>query len=202
MEDKQPDAAGAVGQTLHQLHVQFELVQHENQDLKETLAVNKRNRTKNKVRSLVPDDLNQQGFATFWSPRSKARADQRQAAIEQQQLEEEAAKTTRRELKHQNKLLKAKEKEDNRVRRLRLKEERDHRVAESRARIDACKAAREAQNSDRDAQNSIQLSKQANVKASHRSQSKITKRRGGGAARSRVVANSPPAPYGHLGIRF
>lgn len=195
VEDKQPDAAGAVGQALHQLHVQFDLLQHENQGLKKALAINKRKRKKKKVLPLVPDDLNQQGGATFWSPRSKARADQRQAVIEQQQLEEEAAKTTRREIQHQNKLLKEKEKEDNRVRRLRLKEERDRRVAESRAQIDARKTAREAQKRNRDAQKSIQSHKQAKGKVSHRSQSKITKRRGGAAARSRVVAHSPsPAP--------
>jgi hypothetical protein len=195
VKDKDLAAANAVEQRIHHLHVLNELTQHEIQGLREAMAAKKRKNKKKKVLPLIADDLNLQGGATWWSPESKARADQRMAAIEQQQLEEEAAKTTRREIQHQNKLLKVKEKEDNRVRRLREKEERDRKAAESRAQIDARKAARAAQKRDRDAQKSIQLPKQAKGKASQQSQSKITKRRAGAAVRRpRVVHARSPTP--------
>jgi hypothetical protein len=195
VKDKDLAAANAVEQRIHHLHVLNELTQHEIQGLREAMAAKKRKNKKKKVLPLIADDLNLQGGATCWSPESKARADQRMAAIEQQQLEEEAAKTTRREIQHQNKLLKVKEKEDNRVRRLREKEERDRKAAESRAQMDARKAARAAQKRDRDAQKSIQLPQQAKGKASQQSQSKITKRRAGAAVRRpRVVHTLSPTP--------
>lgn len=171
------------------------LTQHEIQGLKEAVAAKKRKSRKKKVLPLSPTDPNLQGGAIFWSPLSKARADQRLAAVQQQQLEEEAAKTTRREIQHQKKLLRVKEQEDNRVRRLREKEERDQRRAKERAQIDARKAAREAQKRDHTARKNIQLPNQGKRKAPSQLQSKSTKRRGSGAARRPHVVYKPsPTP--------
>ena len=195
VKDQDPAAANAVEQRFHHLHLLNELTQHEIHGLKEAVAAKKRKSKKKKVLPLSPNDPNLQGGAIFWSPSSKARADQRLAAVQQQQLEEEAAKTTRREIQHQKKLLRVKEQEDNRVRRLREKEERDQRRAKERAQIDARKAAREAQKRDRNAGEDIQLPNQGKRKASSQLQSKSTKRRGGGAARCpRIVHEPSPTP--------
>lgn len=51
----------------------------------------------------------------WWSPQSKREADVRDAAIEKYNVEQEAAKVIKRELQHQTKLLKEKEKEEMRV---------------------------------------------------------------------------------------
>ena len=76
-----------------------------------------------------------------------------------------------------------------------MAEERTQKRAEERAQIDARKAARVPQKRCRDAQKSIQLAKQAKGKASYQSQSKVTKRRGGVAARrQRVVHARSPTP--------
>ncbi len=185
----EPGTAAAVDQAFHQLHVQLELYKHKVEGLEEALSTNKKKRKKKKVLPLQPTDPNLQGGAILWSPRSKARAEQELKATEQQQLEEEAAKTARREVQHQKKLLKVKEQEDKRAERLRLAEERAQQRAEERAQIDARKAARATQQRARDARKSIQLPKQAKHKASQQSQSKVTKRRGRFGARSRQVAH-------------
>lgn len=76
----------------------------------------------------------------WWSPRSKREADVRDAAIEKYNAEQEAAKVTKQELKHQTKLLKEKEKEEKRVAREAAKVVRDQAKVEERAAIDARKA--------------------------------------------------------------
>jgi hypothetical protein len=64
----------------------------------------------------------------------------RDAAIEKYNAEQEAAKVTKQELKHQTKLLKEKEKEEKRVAREAAKVVRDQAKVEERAAIDARKA--------------------------------------------------------------
>jgi hypothetical protein len=206
VKDQNPATANAVKQRLHHLHLLNELTQHEIQGLKEAVAAKKRKSKKKKVLPLSPTNPNLQGGAIFWSPSSKAQADQRLAAVQQQQLEEEAAKTTRREIQHQKKLLRVKEQEDNRVRQLREKEVRDQRRAKERAQINARKAAREAQKRNRDARKSIQLPNQSKRKALSQLQSKSTKRRGGVAARRAQViyepSLSPPPTYNSRGRKI
>lgn len=183
-----PGAATAVNQSLHQLHVQLELEKHKNAGLEEALAANKRKRKKKKVLPLSPSDPNLQGGAILYSPHAKQRADQQLVAQEHQKLEEEAAKKTRKEIQHQTKLLKEKDKEDKRKKRLREQEERACRDAKKRAEIEARKAARVAAKALRDAQKSIQLPKQAKGKALQQLQLKTTKSRGSAASRTpRVV---------------
>ena len=131
----------------------------------------------------------------WWSPHSKREADVRDAAIEQYNAEQEAAKVTKRELQHNRKLLNEKDKEVKRVAREAAKVVRDQAKAEERAAIDARKAERARQKQLRDAEKSMQLPNQGKRKVSRQLQPKTMKKRGGGAGRSRVVAHEPsPAP--------
>ena len=105
-----------------------ELTQHELEGLREAVVTKKRKKRKKRKKKVLPlyaDNLNQQGGATWWSPSSKARAERRQVAFDEYEKEQELAKTTKRELQHQKKLLDEKYKEEKRVVRLREKEERD-----------------------------------------------------------------------------
>lgn len=70
---------------------------------------------------------------------------------------------------------------------------RDQAKAGERAAIDTRKTKRELQKQPCDAEKSIQLPNQSKQrKASRQLQPKITKKRSGGAVRSRVVAQKPP----------
>ena len=119
----------------------------------------------------------------------------RDAAIEKYNAEQEAAKVTKREIKHQTKILKEKEREEKRAAREAAKVVRDLAKAEERAAIDARKAEKARQKQARDAEKNTQLTNRRKRKASCRLQSKTTKKCSDGAGRSRVVVQKPsPAP--------
>lgn len=80
-------------------------------------------------------------------------------AREKEDIAVEAAEQTKRDVQQQNKPLKAKEKENRRVKRERKVEVAAIAKAEERAHIDARKAAREAAKAHRDAETSVQLPK-------------------------------------------
>ena len=67
---------------------------------------------KKKVLLLSPRDPNVQGGATFFDPNAVARANQRMRVKEKEDLEAEATKKTKKQIKFNNKLLKAKEQAD------------------------------------------------------------------------------------------
>lgn len=195
VKDYRSAEAGALEQEIHQLHVQNELILHELQGIKQSIEDKKRKKAKQKVLPLYSHTLNRQGGAVWWSPHSKREADERDAAIEKYNLEQEAAKKTRQELQHQARLRKEKEKQEKRVAREEAKERREKEKAEEGAAIDARKAERERQKQARDAQQSIQLPNQGKRKAPRQLQPKTMKKRSGSAGRSQVVAHRPsPAP--------
>ena len=193
------DDAGAKGeameQALHQLHVKLDLTIHELQGVKQAQDNKKRKKARQKVLPLYSHNLNRQGGAVWWSPRSKREADMRDAAIKKYNAEQEAAKVSKWEIKHQTKILKEKEREEKRAAREAAKVVRDQAKAEERALIDARKAERARQKQARDAEKNTQLTDRRKRKASCQLQSKITKKRSDGAGRSRVVVHKPsPAP--------
>lgn len=90
----------------------------------------------------------------------------RDTAIKKYNLEQEAAKKTRKELQHQARLLKEKERQEKRVARQEAKERREKEKAEERAATDARNAERERQKEARDSQQSIQSPSKGKRKAS------------------------------------
>lgn len=206
VKDHHSAEAGALEQEIHQLHVQNELILHELQGIKQSIEEKKRKKAKQKVLPLYSHTLNRQGGAVWWSPRSKREADVRDAAIEEYNLEQEAAKKTKQELQHQARLLKEKEKQEKRVAREEAKERREKERAEERAAIDARKAERERQKQACDAQQSTQLPTQGKRKPPRQLQPKIKKKHCSTAGRSQGVAHrpspAPPATYNSRGRKI
>jgi hypothetical protein len=146
---------------------------------------------------LSPRDPNVQGGAIFWDPASKARADRRMRDAEKQEIAEEAAKVSRKQICYNNKLLREKTKAKNKEK----AEQKRQEVAQRRAQETREKAERAAEKArlkaHKDAQKVFKSPKQVRSKASKKPQSKVTKR-GGDAARRRpqVVHEPSSAPQG------
>jgi hypothetical protein len=114
-----------LSQMIHTISVKNTLLQHENNQLKEALANEKKRRQRGKALLLLPPE-NSNGGAQFWSPTKVEQARQRQ---EQKDLEEQAAqhqKTEAMKLREQQKLAKAQQLEERRLNRVVAKEKRDH----------------------------------------------------------------------------
>jgi hypothetical protein len=116
---------------------------------------------------------------------------------EKQEIAEEAAKVSRKQICYNNKLLREKTKAKNKEKAARKREE----TAEKRAQEDREKQARKAEKERvrelKNAQKVFKSPKQVRSKASKKPQSKVTKR-GGDAARRRpqVVHEPSSAPQG------
>jgi hypothetical protein len=96
---------GPLEQSIHQLHVQFELVQHELEEAKTELATQKKKLKKEKVLPLYTRRIVRQGGAMWWSPGAKREADARDRANEAYKEQLELEKATKAELQRNKKLL-------------------------------------------------------------------------------------------------
>ncbi|KAI1507013.1 Jerky protein [Pyrenophora tritici-repentis] len=143
-----------LSQTIHTISVKNTLLQHENNQLKEALANEKKRRQRGKALLLLPPE-NSNGGAQFWSPTKVEQARQRQ---EQKDLEEQAAqyqKTETMKLREQQKLAKAQQLEERRLNRVVAKEKRDHEAEQKRL---ACKEDQMARQLKKQLQNDLKLS--------------------------------------------
>jgi hypothetical protein len=95
VEDPTAKSSQKLHNALHSIQAQSELLQHENQGLRISLATKKKQAKKSK-----PLDLQQQkeyyGSAVWWSPRKVSEANARKA-VKQQLEEEENQKKTEKE---------------------------------------------------------------------------------------------------------
>lgn len=142
-------------------------------------------------------DPNVQGGAIFWDPASKGRADQRIRDAEKQEIAAAAAKSDKKQLQYNTKLLREKIKAANKERLAQERREKDERRAQ-KARAKADRAAERARaKALKGAQKASRLPKQVKSKASKKPQLKVAKG-GGGAARRRpqVVHEPSSAPQG------
>ncbi|KAJ8109308.1 hypothetical protein OPT61_g7556 [Boeremia exigua] len=89
---------GPLEQAIHQLHVQFELVQHELNEAKEELSKQRKRPKRQKVLPLYTRQIERQGGAVWWSPSSKAEADARDRANEAYQEHIQLPKALKRKL--------------------------------------------------------------------------------------------------------
>lgn len=199
-------AADALAQYIHHLSVQNQILQQQLDGAQEALTEKKKMKDKQRVLPLYAHNIEWHGGAKWWSPSSKREADARMDAQQRYEEEIEAAKATQRELQHTQKLLKQKEKEDNRLRREREKEERDRLKAVKAAEAAKRKAQRERDKQACDAKKAVQLPQRDKRKASQVAAPRKKQKRGGAAACSRRVVHerspSPPPTYNSRGRKI
>ena len=203
-EVKNPRSVGArkLGQTIHHLSTQVELLHSELEALRKKLY-QKKKRQKQPTRQL---DLQQHqeyhGGAVMWSPRAFREARARMAIAEREKQEEELKKAEMKELAAANKLYKDKIAEERRVERAREKEERDRLKAVKAAEAAKRKAQKERDKQAHNAKEAIQLPQRGKRKASQVAAPRKKQRRGAAAARSqRVVHERSPTPEPTLSSR-
>lgn len=207
-EVKNPRSVGArkLGQTIHHLSTQVELLSDELSGLRQKLYQKKKRQNQPTGQLDLQQHQEYHGGAMMWSPHAFREARARMAVAEQQQHEEELQKAEMKELRAANKLYKEKIAQERREQRAREKAERDRLKAVKAQEVAERKAAREAQKRDHDAGKSIQLPNQAKRQASSQLQPKTVKKRSGGGARSRTVATTrsltPPPVYNSRGRKI
>jgi hypothetical protein len=187
---------GPLEQAIHQLHVQFELVQHELSEAKIELATQKKKPKKQKVLPLYTRRIERHGGAVWWSPSSKQEADARDRANEAYQEQLELEKATKRELQQTQKLLQQKEKEGKQARRVAEKEERARVKAVKDAEVAERRVEKQRKKQARDAQKALQLPKTGKRKAlqSTAPRKKQNCSSVGGGSRPTAHARSPTPP--------
>lgn len=197
---------GPLEQSIHQLHVQLELVQHELNKAKEELSKQKKKPKRQKVLPLYTRQIERQGGAVWWSPSSKAEADARDRANEAYQEQLEMEKATKRELQATKRLLKAKEDEEKRARRAMEKEERAQLKSVKDAEVAERRAEKQRQKEARDAQKAIKLPKTGKRKASQSTAPRKKQKRGAVGGGGRPIAHerspTPPPTYNRRGRKI
>jgi hypothetical protein len=194
VKDSRSVGARKLGQTIHHLSSQVELLQVEVDGLRKKLYQD-RKRQKQPNRQL---DLQQHqeyhGGAMMWSPRAFREARARMAVAEQEAQEEELKKAEMRELAAANKLYKEKVAKEKREKQAREKAARDQAKAEERAAIDARKEQRRKDKEARDATKALKLSQRGNRSTSKASAVKQKPARRAVGVRSHLKPATPPLP--------
>jgi hypothetical protein len=194
---KGPRSRGArkLGQTIHHLSIQNELLNTEVEDLRK--ALHRRKKQRKQPNKQLPLPLNQEyyGGAMMWSPQAfrVARDLMAQQAAKQ---EEERKKVEMKELKAAHKRYNDNIKEEKRVQRLREKEERAQSKAVKDAEVVERKADRERQKQARDTAKAIQLPRTGKRKALESAAPRKKQNRGGVGGSSQPIAptRSPTPP--------
>ncbi len=197
--------AAIVRRSLHHMAIQNQLLQGENEGLRDALTYKKKGEARSKPLDLL-QHYEYWGPNMLWTPRSFREAKTRLRLAQQERDAEDKKKTDMRELARAKKLYNEKIAEEKRAKRAREKEERDQRRAQERAEIDARKAQRQTDKEARDAQKAVQSSRRGKRKALQSAAPRKKQNRGGAAARSRRVARepspSPPATYSSRGRKI
>jgi len=177
---------------IHSLQTYNEILNTENDGLREALAHKKKHNKKSK-----PLDLQQRqeyhGGAVFWSPRKVREARAREDVRTTTEMAEKLAKAESKQLKEAATLYKKKMQEEARV----VRETAKKRAAEERKMAAEAKAAKQAQKEqeqrDRDAQKALQPSQRSNRAASKVLKASQSKQRRNNRVRGGAV-EAPPAP--------
>jgi hypothetical protein len=198
VKDSRSVGARKLGQTIHHLSSQVEILEAKLNAMRKKLYQN-RKRQKQPNRQL---DLQQHqeyhGGAIMWSPRSFQEARARMAITEQERQEEELKKVEMKELAAANKLYNNKIAKEKREQQAREKAVRDQAKAEERAAIEKRKAERARQKQARDAEQALKLSQRGNSTTSRASAvRKKPARCAVGARRAPKPVTPPPQPRTH-----
>lgn len=143
-----------LSQTIHTISAKNQLLQHENNSLREALSDEKRRRQCGKALLLEPP-ANYDGGAVFWSPNKVAEARDRQEQKDLQEQELQRQKSEAIQLREQQKLTKAQLLEERRLKRVAAKEERERLAAKKALQLEEDKMAKQLQ---KQFQNDIKLS--------------------------------------------
>ena len=187
VNDSHQNEARKLRSSVHHLSVQYELLQHENEGLKEALQHKKKHKKKGKALDLQQRQ-EYHGGAVHWSPRKLREARAREAVRERDEMEEKLQKARAKKQREEAQLQRQVELEERRVERQRLKEIRERERAEKAAE-------RARQKEERDATKALQLSQKGKRKASQVSSASNKRQKRVGAARAGAqVQEEPPAP--------
>ncbi|KAF7578665.1 TolA, Membrane protein involved in colicin uptake [Pyrenophora tritici-repentis] len=172
--------------SVHHPSVQYKLLQHENEGLKEALQHKKKHKKKGKALDLQQRQ-EYHGGSVFWSPRKIREARAREVVRERDKIEEKLQKAQAKKQREEVQLQRQVKLEEKRVERQRLKEIRELERAEK-----AAERARkvEAQHQKKATQQAQQRKRKASRAPS--SKNKRQKRAMEDRARDRVA--SPPSP--------
>ncbi|KAI1516541.1 DUF4670 multi-domain protein [Pyrenophora tritici-repentis] len=193
IEDHQYEAR-KLRSSVHHLSVQYELLKHENEGLKEALQHKKKHRKKGKALDLQQRQ-EYHGGSVFWSPRKLREARAREAVRERDETEEKLQKARSKKQREEARLQRQDELEERRVERQRLKEMRELERAEKAAE-------RARQKEERDAAKAIQLPQKGKRRASAATSSNNKRQKRVEAARAGAqVQEEPPAPPSKLTSR-
>ena len=206
-EVKDPRSRGArkLGQTIHHLSIQNELLNEEVAGLKSTLNLQKKKKKQPNKQLQLPYDEDH-GGAMMWSPRTFRDAQARMAQQAEEQKAEQLKKAEIKELKASNKRYNDLVAAEKRAKRLREKEDRARVNAEKAAQVAERKAEKERQKQARDASKSIQLPKVVKRKVSQSAAPRKKQNRGGVGGGSRPIvrepSSSPPPTYNRRGRKI
>jgi hypothetical protein len=160
VKDTATEEAKKLRGSLHSLQVQNELLHHENQGLREALAVKKKHTKRGQ-----PLDLQQRkeyhGEAVFWSPRKVREARVRQTVKKREEKELQLQKAESAERKKAARLYKLEIAEEKRAAREAAKEVREKEKAEKAKQVAERARQREAQTATRALQSSQKAKRKA-----------------------------------------
>ncbi|KAF1933347.1 putative pogo transposable element [Didymella exigua CBS 183.55] len=186
--------ARKLGQTIHHLSTQVELLSTELDALRKKLYQT-RKRQKQPNRQL---DLQQHqeyhGGAMMWSPRSFREARARMSVADHERQEEELKKAEKKDSAAANKLFNEKLKEEKRAAAAKAKEVRERERAEERAAIDARKEQRRKDKEARNTAKALKVPQRGNCTTSKASAVKQKPARRAVGARSHPKSATPPLP--------
>ncbi|KAF1936086.1 hypothetical protein EJ02DRAFT_355103, partial [Clathrospora elynae] len=182
--------ANKLTHSFHHLQVQKDLLQHENEGLREVLSTKKKHKKKGKVLDLQQRQ-EYHSSAVVWSPRKFREARIRQDIKEKEAEESQIQKAQTKEIKAAAQLYKLQIAEQKRVAREAAKENRERMKAEKAAQTAEHARIKQAQNEAQNTEKALQLSQKGKRKAS--SKPSTQKRRK--VAREVVEVEEPaPAP--------
>jgi hypothetical protein len=194
VRDSRSVGARKLGQTIHHLSSQVEILQVELDALRKKLYQDRKRRKQPSRQLDLQQHQEYHGGAMMWSPRAFREARARMAVEERERQEEELKKAEMKELTAANKLYQDKIAEEKREQRAREKEAREKAKAEERAAIESRKAARQQAKADRDAAKALKLSQRGNCRTSKAPAVKQKPARRAVGARSQLKPVTPPPP--------
>ncbi|KAF1352860.1 hypothetical protein EJ07DRAFT_135696 [Lizonia empirigonia] len=131
-----------LSRTIHTISAKNQLLQHENNNLRDALANEKKRRQRGKALLLEPP-TQYDGGAILWSPNKVAEARHRQEQKDLKEQELQHQKSEANKLREQQKLAKAQLLEERRLKRVAAKEERERLAAEKALQREEDKMAKQ-----------------------------------------------------------
>ncbi|KAF1928032.1 uncharacterized protein M421DRAFT_48951, partial [Didymella exigua CBS 183.55] len=166
VRDSRSVGARKLGQTIHHLSSQVELLQVEVDGLRKKLYQNRKHKKQPNRQLDLQQHQEYHGGAIMWSPRSFREARARMAVADHERQEEEQKKAETKEQAAANKIYNEKIAREKREQRAEKKKARDQAKAKERAAINARKEQRRKDKEARDAEKALKSSQRGNCTSS------------------------------------